>query len=143
MNNNQTINIPLNDVICVSNIKKAIASIFSVDDYIDWRFEKDINYRQKKQGVRDTNIKNKKMLENTILLEEDIVEEEQLEEEQLKAPANVKAVEDINIHEILKEMPDNPKPKNKSRKKQLKPNVKQTKRNLSPVNFIEVPENEI
>ena len=71
-----------------------------------------------------------KLLENTIFLEEDIVEEQKIEEQP-------------NIHEILKQMPDNPKPKNKSKKKQLKPNVKQTKRNLQSVNFMEVPDNEV
>ena len=77
---------------------------------------------------------------NTIFLEEDNIIED-------AAKANVEEKadgdEDINIHEIMKQMPDNPKPKNKSRKNQLKPNVKQTRRKLPPVNFIEVPENEI
>ena len=88
--------------------------------------------------VRDPNkkIKGKQKLQNTIFLEEDnIIEEAKVEE--------AKVEEDINIHEIMKQMPDIPKTKNKSRKKQLKPNVKQTKRNLQPVKFIEVSETEI
>ena len=131
VNNNQNISIPLNELNCTSNIETAIDRRFSVEEYIDGRFEKEVI--PQKPGLGDK--KKQKFLENTIFLEDDIIEEEQPIEEQ--------PIEEPNIHEILKQMPDNPKPKKKSMRKQLKPNVKQTKRNLPSVKFMEVPEAEL
>ena len=137
VNNRKAINIPLTDLVpnCLSNIKKAIYKIFSVEDYIDWRFEKDINYKQKKQGIRNPNKKNKTFLENTIFLEEDNLEEDNL------ADNLDDNLEEIDIHELLKQIPDKPK---KSRKRNKNPIVKQTRRiQPSNIKFIEVSENNL
>jgi hypothetical protein len=55
INNYQNIFIPLNELTenCIPNIENAIGSVFSVEDYIDWRFETDVSNDVKKTNKRN------------------------------------------------------------------------------------------